>query len=98
MKFWNHSKYIEKERLRYDLAASPENSTNLDSSNLAFSNFPVQRIRSSKQYYSRIKKERINVIHVLEIGVSTGQHTRPILTPFTKVTAIDISERSLEVL
>ena len=98
MKFWDSSKDLEKERVRYDLASSIEKSKALEYSGEGFLHFPAHHIPPFKEYYSWIEKELVNAKDVLEIGAGTGQHTRPVVTPSTRVTALDISERSLEVL
>lgn len=98
MKFWDSSKDLEKERVRYDLASSIEKSKALEYSGEGFLHFPAHHIAPFKEYYSWIEKELVNSKDVLEIGAGTGQHTRPVVTPSTRVTALDISERSLEVI
>jgi SAM-dependent methyltransferase len=98
VKFWNHSKDVERERLRYDLASSQDNPSNSNYSGEGYIHFPVQHIPPFEKYYSWIEEEIVNVKDVLEIGAGTGQHTRPVVTPFTRVTALDISAKSLEVL
>ncbi len=98
MKFWDHSKDIERERARYDLASSQSNSNDSNYSGEGFSHFPEQHIPPFEKYYSWIEEDIGNVKDVLEIGAGTGQHTRPVVTPFTRVTALDISAKSLDVL
>lgn len=98
MKFWDTSKDIDKERERYDLASSLEKSQLLKHSGEGFLHFPEHHVPPFREYYSFIEEEIVNVKDVLEIGAGTGQHTRPIVTTSTRVTALDISEKSLDVL
>ena len=98
MKFWDHAKDIERERKRYDLASSLVTSKSLDNSEEGYLNFPAHHIPPFMKYYSLIEEELFDVKDVLEIGAGTGQHTRPVVTPSTNVTVLDISENSLEVL
>jgi SAM-dependent methyltransferase len=98
MKFWNHERDVEKEYQRYNYAGSLELSNDAQGPTEGFSHFPKEHLAPFEEYYMLIGKEILKVKDVLEIGAGTGQHTRPTVTPSTTVTALDISEISLEVL
>jgi SAM-dependent methyltransferase len=98
MKFWNHAKDVEKERQRYNLAGAKELSNDTEFLGEGFLYFPNEHIAPFREYYTCIEKVIGNVKDVLEIGAGGGQHTRPIVRPYTRVIALDISEISLEVL
>jgi SAM-dependent methyltransferase len=63
-----------------------------------FEEFPNHHKRPFRCYYNEIVNNLPGKVDILEIGAGTGQHTRPVVTSTTRVTAFDISENSLEVL
>jgi ubiquinone/menaquinone biosynthesis C-methylase UbiE len=88
----------EIERKRYNLSNLEYVRTPSSVPNEGFQEFPNHHKQPFRCYYNEIQKNLPDKVDILEIGAGTGQHTRPVVTTTTKVTAIDISENSLEVL
>lgn len=98
MRLWNKERDLEIERERYNHFSSVEISNDRGASSEGFSDFPQEHIPPFKKYYTLIEQELVNVRHALEIGAGTGQHTRPLVRSGIEVTALDISDVSLQVL
>jgi len=89
---------IEVERSRYNHSSMEYLRSPSSIPNEGFEEFPNHHKQPFRQYYDELAKNLTGKVDILEIGAGTGQHTRPVVTSTTKVTALDISENSLEVL
>jgi len=97
--FWNHSRNLDSERERYDLNASRELANIHNLPRDGYSHFPPEHVAPFRKYYSSIEGAlKVGGIEVLEIGAGTGLHTRPVISPSNRVTALDISGLSLSIL
>jgi SAM-dependent methyltransferase len=87
-----------REQNRYDILALRYIEKSLPLPEEGYLHFPKVHIEPFESYYSAISRNLYGKIQVLEIGSGMGQHTRPIVSGKTRVTALDISENSLFVL
>lgn len=97
-KYLLRQKSYEIERIRYNDSSLTYLLSPSSLPNDGFKEFPNHHKPPFHRYYNEIARNLAGKIDILEIGAGTGQHTRPVVNTSTRVTAIDISENSLELL
>lgn len=99
-KIRNVARQVERERIRYSNFAKNLQETYLKGEILAegVSGIPIFHHAPIISYYAAIAKLIHPESSVLELGAGTGRHTGVLLDCGAKVTALDISEESLQFL
>ena len=96
----SHKKGIEFEQAKYDKSAMAdlEKSSKELEQEPSFYGIEPQYLRPYIDYYAALDSALVNNVMVLELGSGTGRLITPFVERDCKITALDVSEKSLNVL